>query len=68
MRWVLMTLGLLLLGACAPNQMASNAPPNLQRYIVPSGGAAYAQSDMRYYENGANPGYAGPSGYPSFHH
>jgi hypothetical protein len=54
MRLVLVTLGLLMLAACAqPMQTANNG--NLTRFVEPTHGAAYSQGDARYYENYANP-------------
>jgi hypothetical protein len=71
MRTILAGLGLLLLGACAlpmQNRASSNDQANLQRFVEPTGGAAYSQADARYYESGVNPGYAGPAAPQTFHH
>jgi hypothetical protein len=59
MRPVLAALGLLLLGACAqPVQTANNAPvghSDLNRFVQPTDGAAYSQSDLYYYTANTNP-------------
>jgi hypothetical protein len=64
MRISLLVAGLLVLGACSPTpQMtAQNNRVNLNKYIQPTNGAAYSQSDLYYYKNNVNPGYQGPSG------
>lgn len=61
MRWIVVALGLLALGACVqkPMQNTENASQHgkssLYRFIEPTGGAAYSQGDARYYEQNANP-------------
>ncbi|HXE17131.1 MAG TPA: hypothetical protein VN632_07870 [Stellaceae bacterium] len=64
MRIALAVFGLLLLGACAePMQTAqTNAASqrsDLNRFVEPTGGAAYSESSMYFYEQGANPGAIG---------
>lgn len=60
MRLVLVALGLLVVGACAqPMQTASNAvgsgKSDLTRFVQPTNGAAYSQSDLYYYTANRNP-------------
>jgi hypothetical protein len=66
MRFAILAVGLLVLAACvqpAPSPMKNAAnKSDLYRFIEPTDGAAYSQSDMYYYRANANPGAAGPSG------
>ena len=63
MRLALAIFGLLLLAACAqPMQTAQTGPgshSDLNRFVEPTGGAAYSESSMYFYEQGANPGAIG---------
>jgi len=67
MRTILLTSALLLLGACAmpgPMQSAGNQTADLSKYVEPSNGAAYSQSDLYYYTENANPNAIGGPGAP----
>jgi hypothetical protein len=67
MRYALIAIVLFALGACTPGPLppaqVSN-PNNLLKYVQPTNGAAYSQSDLYYYTTGVNPGAMGPSGVP----
>jgi hypothetical protein len=67
MRYALIAIGLLALGACTPGPLppaqVSN-PNDLKKYVEPTNGAAYSQGDLYYYTTGVNPGYMGPGGLP----
>lgn len=65
MRFALIAIGLFALGACTPGPLLPAQVSNgsdLKKYVEPTNGAAYSQSSMYYYEQGANPGAAGPAG------
>ena len=69
MRVALIVIGLLTLAACVqpgPTPTARTAADNadLKRFVEPTDGAPYSQSDMNYYRDNANPGAAGPAGIP----
>jgi len=56
MRAALVILGLVALAACAPPPQTVMLDDNagLMRFLEPTNGAAYAQSDARYYTANAN--------------
>jgi len=68
MRFALLIVGLFALAACTqPVQTAQNAnsQSDLKRFVEPTGGAAYPESYMYFYEQGANPGaIGGPRFFP----
>jgi hypothetical protein len=66
MRLSLLVAALSALAACTltPPQ---NQRADLNKYVEPTNGAAYSQGDIRYYQNGVNPGYQGPSNIPVHH-
>ncbi len=65
MRFALIALGLLALGACTPGPLppaqVSDAS-DLKKFVEPTNGAAYSQSNEYYYRDGSSTGYQGPSG------
>jgi hypothetical protein len=63
MRFALIAIGLFALGACTPGPLPPAQVSNgsdLKKYVEPTNGAAYSQSEMYYYESGANPGAQNP--------
>ncbi len=65
MRFVVIAIGLLALGACTPGPLPPAQVSNgaeLYKYVEPTNGAAYSQGELYYYTADTNPGYAGPSG------
>ena len=66
MRLSLLVAALLALAACTtpPPMSAQNHQADLYKYVQPTNGAAYSQSDLYYYTTNVNPGYMGPAGAP----
>ncbi|MGH6981063.1 MAG: hypothetical protein ACREFC_07630 [Stellaceae bacterium] len=69
MRLALAAVGHLLLAACSQPvqtaQMNAQTQSDLRRFVEPTGGAAYPESYIYFYEQGANPGaIGGPRFFP----
>lgn len=64
MRVPILVAALLALAACAPTPpiSAQQQRADLKKFVQPTNGAAYSQSDLYYYTTNANPGYLGGGG------
>ncbi len=67
MRLAVLATALLILGACTPGPLPPAQVSNgadLKKYVEPTNGAAYSQSELYYYTATTGPAAQGPAGIP----